>query len=150
MKSEAKSLIYSNPKQSGSAPVKVSFALDGGVFTARFTVTSPSIFGKTELAPKEFPFDFDVVEVFVTGSEENKPKYFEFECTPYNQGLQVNVIEPRREFYFGVKNGYEHGATLTATGWEAEMHIPLQTIDWSRDLTHFHLPLLYVAMLTRP
>ena len=92
MKLEAKPLIYSSPanpnaKRAEPAPVQVSFALESGVFTARFTVTSPSIFGKKELGAREFPFDFDAAEVFVTGFEGDKPKYFEFEVTPYNQGF---------------------------------------------------------------
>lgn len=121
-------LAFSNPRSSEAPPAQVSFEVESQLLIARFQVSAKSIFGKKDLGPKEYPYDFDVVEVFVTNSSDAKPKYFEFEVTPYNQGLQVNVIDPRQEFYFGVKDGFEHRAAINVEGWEAELRIPLQTI----------------------
>jgi hypothetical protein len=50
--------------------------------------------------------------------------------SPYNQSLQVNVVEPRQQYQFGVKHGFTHQATIVAGGWEAEMKIPLASLGW--------------------
>ena len=110
-------------------PVHVEFLIDGNLLIAKFNVVCSTLYAKKELARTEHPYDFDVVELFVTASDNpSTAPYYEFEVSPYNQSLQVNVIEPRREFYFGVKNGFEHSARLTPEGWAAEMRIPLENI----------------------
>lgn len=113
----------------GTPPVHVEFILNDRFLIAKFDVVCSTIYAKKELARTEYPYEFDVVELFVSTSESpSTAPYYEFEVSPFNQSLQVNVIEPRREFYFGVKNGFEHSASLTPQGWTAEMWIPLHTI----------------------
>lgn len=130
VKSTSRPLQFCKPSPpQGRPPVHVEFAIDGKLLIAKFEVTCSSIYAKKELARNEHPYEFDVVELFVTASDNPATApYYEFEVSPFNQSLQVNVIEPRREFYFGVKNGFEHSARLTPGGWVAEMRIPLQNI----------------------
>jgi hypothetical protein len=125
-------LLFSNPRQSGAvpAPVSVAFIRDGDALIARFWVKTSRIAAKPQLEHGEYPYEHDVVELFVRNSRSPAPGYFEFEVSPYNQSLQVNVIEPRQEYYFGVKNGFSHSATQTPDGWQAEMKIPLASIGW--------------------
>ena len=129
---QARPLQFCKPKpRSSPSPVQVELALEGKLLVANFDVVCAHIFAKKELARNEHPYEFDVVELFVTSS--NSPAsdpYYEFEVSPYNQALQVNVIEPRREFYFGVKNGFQHSARITPRGWQAEMRIPLETLGY--------------------
>jgi hypothetical protein len=134
MKAASQPLRFSNPAAIGgrqSAPVHVAFSLERDVLIARFHVETAAIHARTELPRNQYPYDFDVVELFVTNAITAKPSYYEFEVSPYNQALQVNVIDPRQEYYFGVKNGFQHAATVTATGWDAEMRIPLRSLGWT-------------------
>jgi len=126
-------LVYSNPNQGHAtfAPVTVTLARDGDALVAHFKVTAATIVAKRQLAHDEYPYDFDVVELFVRNAKSGQPGYFEFEVSPYDQSLQVNVIEPRQQYCFGIKDGFTHTATITATGWEAQLRIPLATIGWS-------------------
>lgn len=130
MKTENLPLAFSNPKQTSSPPVTVQLSIQGELLIASFKVMTTEIFAKKELGPTNYPYEFDVVELFVTCSDAVKPPYFEFEVSPYNQSLQVNVIEPRQEYYFGVKNGFKHSASEVPGGWSAEMRIPLMNIGW--------------------
>ena len=125
-------LAYANPQQANSAiaPVTVTLARDGDALVAHFKVTAATIVAKRQLAHDEYPYDFDVVELFVRNAKSGQPGYFEFEVSPYDQSLQVNVIEPRQQYCFGIKDGFAHTATITSTGWEAQLRIPLTSIGW--------------------
>ena len=125
-------LGYSNPKQSAStpAPVTVSLVRRDDTLVATFKITTRSIVAKPQLAHNEYPYQYDVVEIFVRNAKSESPGYYEFEVSPYNQGLQVNIVKPRQEYYFGVQNGYTHSANMVAGGWEAEMRIPLASLGW--------------------
>ena len=132
MKADDKPLEFSNPPGKAPGLVRVSFAIESEQLVVHFKVETKAIHAKPELARKEYPYDFDVVEVFVTNSTADKPRYYEFEVSPYDQALQVNVIDPRQEYYFGVKNGFAHAARVTPRGWEADMRIPLASLGWQR------------------
>jgi len=125
-------LKFSNPRQDpgAAAPVTVAFEIDGDSLLAHFKVTAADISAKPQLAHDEYPYDFDVVELFVRNAQSGSPAYYEFEVSPYNQALQVNVVEPRQQYHFGVKNGFTHRATIVTGGWEAEMQIPLASLGW--------------------
>src|ERR1700727_3244170 len=79
-------------------PVQVKASLAGDTLTASYSVTAPLNAAKV-LGPKQYPYMFDVVELFVTFSETGFP-YFEFEVSPYNQTFQVKIpggAQPRQE-----------------------------------------------------
>jgi len=108
----------------------VTFAIEGDSLLVHFKVTAADIFAKPQLARDEYPYDFDVVELFVCNAKSGDPTYYEFEVSPYDQALQVNVVKPRQQYHFGVQNGFTHHAAIVAGGWEAEMKIPLASLGW--------------------
>jgi len=112
-------------------PVQVQAALADGVLTARFSVSSPSLNAKKVLAAGEYPYQFDVVELFITFSDSGFP-YFEFEVSPHNQTFQVR-IESRKEHHEGVDLGLTSTAAISQRGWTAELKIPLKTLGWDGD-----------------
>jgi len=59
-------------------PVQVRTSLADGALIASFSVASPTMNAKKTLTPGEHPYQFDVVELFVTFSDTEFP-YFEFE-----------------------------------------------------------------------
>jgi len=112
-------------------PVQVKASLADDTLTVSYSVTAPLNAVKV-LGPKQYPYMFDVVELFVTFSDTGFP-YFEFEVSPFNQTLQVNIVSRtrRRE---GVDLGLVSSATIVPHGWTAELKIPLKTLDWDGDI----------------
>ena len=112
-------------------PVQATASLAGDTLTVSFLVTSPSLNARKVLGPKQYPYMFDVVELFVTFSETGFP-YFEFEVSPYNQTFQVRIAS-RTRHQEGVDLGLTSAATLRPGGWSAEMKIPLTALGWDGD-----------------
>lgn len=112
-------------------PVQVHTSLADDALTVRFAVASPSINAKKRLAPNERPYEFDVVEVFVTFSDNGFP-YFEFEVSPYNQTFQVRIVS-RREHHEGVELGLTSTAEISRSGWTAQLNVPLKPLGWDGD-----------------
>ena len=113
------------------SPVRANASLADGTLTARFSVSSPSLNAKKELGPKEYPYNFDVVELFVTFSDSGFP-YYEFEVSPYNQTFQVRIVSAK-EHHEGVDLGLTSTANVVAGGWNAELKIPLKPLGWDGD-----------------
>ena len=107
-------LGFANPPQNPSSPVPVTvtFAREGDSLIVHFKVTTAAIFAKPQLARDQYPYEFDVVELFVRNAKSNDPTYYEFELSPYDQALQVNVLKPRQEYHFGVQKGFTHKAVI--------------------------------------
>jgi hypothetical protein len=112
-------------------PVQAHTSLADDALTVRFTVASPSINAKKLLAPNEHPYEFDVVEVFVTFSDSGFP-YFEYEVSPYNQTFQVRIVS-RREHHEGVDLGLTSTVEISRSGWTAQLTIPLKPLGWDGD-----------------
>jgi hypothetical protein len=112
-------------------PVQATAAVAGDVLTARFSVSTPSLNGKRVLGPKEYPYNFDVVELFVTFSPTGFP-YYEFEVSPYNQTFQVRIASPK-EHQEGVDLGLMSAAAISPDRWSAELKIPLKPLGWDGD-----------------
>jgi hypothetical protein len=112
-------------------PVQATMAVADNALVARFSVATPSLYAKKTLGPGQFPYMFDVVEVFVTFSETGFP-YYEFEVSPYNQTFQVRIISSK-EHHEGVDLGLVSAATIAPTGWTAELKIPLMPLGWDGD-----------------
>jgi hypothetical protein len=72
-------------------PVQVKVSLADDILMASYSVSAPSLNARKILGPKEYPYMFDVVELFLTFSETGFP-YFEFEVSPYNQTFQVRIV----------------------------------------------------------
>jgi hypothetical protein len=114
-------------------PVEAGITVVDGSLVAKFSVTTPRLNAKTTLGPGQFPYMFDVVEVFVTLSDTGFP-YYEFEVSPHNQTLQVR-IESRARHQEGVDLGLVSTAAITPSGWTAEMKIPLRPLGLQDDVT---------------
>jgi hypothetical protein len=112
-------------------PVQVKAALADDTLTVSYSVTAPLNAVKV-LGPKQYPYMFDVVELFVTFSETGFP-YFEFDVSPFNQTLQVNIVS-RTRHREGVDLGLVSSATILTHGWTAELKIPLKPLDWDGDV----------------
>jgi hypothetical protein len=113
-------------------PVQVAVSVADDRLIARFSMTAPSLYARKTLGAKQYPYMFDVVEVFVTFSETGFP-YYEFEVSPYNQTFQVKIVS-RTEHHEGVDLGLVSDATILATGWTAELKIPLKPLGWDGDV----------------
>jgi hypothetical protein len=112
-------------------PVQVQASLGGDALAVRFSVSAPSLNAKKVLGPKEYPYQFDVVELFVTFSDSGFP-YFEFEVSPYNQTFQVRIVSAK-EHHEGIGLGLASTATIVTGGWRAELKIPLKPLGWDGD-----------------
>lgn len=112
-------------------PVEARASLTGDILTASFSVSSPALNARKALGPRQYPYMFDVVELFATFSETGFP-YYEFEVSPYNQTLQVRIVS-RTRHQEGVDLGMTSTATLRTRGWSAELKIPLKSLGWDGD-----------------
>jgi len=113
-------------------PVQVRTSLAGDTLTASYSVSAPSLNAKKILGPQQFPYMFDVVELFVTFSETGFP-YYEFEVSPFNQTFQVRIISHTQPFQEGIDLGLVSSAKILPGGWTAELKIPLKPLGWDGD-----------------
>jgi hypothetical protein len=110
-------------------PVQVKASLAGGIMTTTYSVTAPSLNATKVFGPGQYPYMFDVVELFVTFSETGYP-YFEFEVSPYNQNFQVRILT-HTQHQEGVDLGLVSTATIRpVSGWDAELKTPLNPLGW--------------------
>jgi hypothetical protein len=112
-------------------PVQVQATLADDALVVRFSVSTPSLNANKVLGPGEYPYQFDVVETFVSFSDDGFP-YFEFEVSPYNQTFQVRIVSAK-EHQEGVDLGLTSTATIVAGGWKAELNLPLKSLGWDGD-----------------
>jgi hypothetical protein len=113
-------------------PVQVRPSLAGDTLTASYSVSAPSLNAKKILGPQQFPYMFDVVELFVTFSETGFP-YYEFEVSPFNQTFQVRIISHAQPFQEGIDLGLVSAAKIVPGSWTAELKIPLKPLGWDGD-----------------
>lgn len=115
-------------------PVDVQFQLKDNLLIADFEVRTPTINAKEKLGPNEYPYQGDVVELFVSvaGRADGLP-YFEFQVSPYGNTMQVRVDDLKKPFINNLNMGLEHQAIRTASGWKAQMIIPLNNLGWDGD-----------------
>jgi hypothetical protein len=111
-------------------PVQVKASLADDTLTVSYSVTAP-LNARKVLGPKQYPYMFDVVELFVTFSDTGFP-YFEFDVSPFNQTLQVRIVS-RTRHQEGVDLGLVSSATNLQHGWTAELKIPLKLLGWDGD-----------------
>lgn len=109
-------------------PVQVKASLADDTLTVSYSVTAPLNATKV-LGPQQYPYMFDVVELFVTFSETGFP-YFEFEVSPLNEIWQVKIVSRTRPHQEGVDLGLVSSATLLPHGWIAELKVPLKPLGW--------------------
>jgi hypothetical protein len=113
-------------------PVQAKASLADDILAVSYSVTAPSLNAIKTLGPRQYPYMFDVVELFVTFSETGFP-YFEFEVSPYNQTFQVKIVSLTEPFQEGLDLGLVSEATLRPGGWTADLKIPLKALGWDGD-----------------
>jgi len=113
-------------------PVHARASLADDTLTVGYSVSAPSLNAKKSLGPQQFPYMFDVVELFVTFSETGFP-YYEFEVSPFNQTFQVKIISHSQPFQEGIDLGLVSAAKVLPGGWSAELKIPLKPLGWDGD-----------------
>jgi hypothetical protein len=114
-------------------PVRAGVSLADDTLIASYSVSAPSLNARKNLGPRQHPYMFDVVELFVTFSETGFP-YYEFEVSPYNQTFQVKIVSHTQPFQEGVDLGLSSAATILPGGWTAELKIPIKPLGWDGDL----------------
>ena len=119
-------------KSALNKPVQVQASLADDTLTVSYTVTAPALNARKVLGPQQFPYMFDVVELFVTFSDTGFP-YFEFEVSPFNQTFQVRIPGQGQPFQEGVGLGLMSTAALRPGGWNAELKVPLKPLGWDGD-----------------
>ena len=112
-------------------PVQVKVSLADDTLTASYSVSAPSLNARKILGPQKYPYDFDVVELFVTFSDTGFP-YFEFEVSPFNQTFQIRIVS-HAQHQEGVDLGLVSSATIRPGGWVAELKIPFKPLGWDGD-----------------
>ena len=127
--------LVSPQKSELSEPVKIQIALENSILHARFEVKTSEINGKEHLGKDEYPYQFDVVELFVSvvGLEGGRVPYYEFEVSPYNEDFQVRIIDLKKTFQEGLQLGLQHYVERTKDGWIADLWIPLENLNWNYD-----------------
>lgn len=132
------SLELVNPTSSSlKKPVQVHYELVNETLNIHFKVTSPVLHKKDVYDADDYPFQFDVAEIFITTEDTSAKKfsYYEFEVTPLGQvyDLRLDVIDGKRK-------GVDIEPILTAArfsdkDWSASFSLPLSRIGWNGDPT---------------
>jgi len=116
--------------------VTVDFSLtEDGKLRVFFKVSSKSIFAKKILDTNEYPYQFDVVEVFISTNKDHAQHlpYFEIELSPYDQVFQVRVDDLKKPFKNGIDLDLEHHTEVSDNGWSGTLLIPLKKLNWDGD-----------------
>lgn len=132
------SLHLVNPETSSlKKPVQVHYELVNDTLNIHFRVSSPVLHNKDIYEAGDYPFKFDVAEVFITTEDTSAKKfsYYEFELTPLGQvyDLRLDVVD-------GTRKGVDIEPILTAArfsdkDWSASFSLPLSRIGWDGDPT---------------
>lgn len=118
-----------------SQPIKVEYAIVNDTLHVSFQVNSPVLHKKDVYDSNDYPFQYDVAEVFIT-VDDPKAKtfsYYEFEVTPLGQiyDLRLDVVNGKRT---GVDiDPVVTQARASAKEWSATFEIPLARIGWNGD-----------------
>lgn len=127
-----------NPaKTSFVNPVQTHWQLDQNILRVHFEVNAPVLHKKDVYGPNDYPFQYDVVEVFIAVNDpkEHKITYYEYEITPLNQvyNLRLDVVEGKRISTDLPK--IDARAKVEGPRWSATLNIPLDSIGWNGDVS---------------
>lgn len=115
-------------------PVTVQWNLDGKNLIVHFDVDAPVVHQKKTFGPKDYPFQFDVVEIFVAVNDpkEKDFSYFEFELTPNKQTYDVRIdfINGKKQPAVEIQKNVEVGVSVSPKNWSGSFIIPLNELGW--------------------
>lgn len=126
-----------NPEKSTlEKPVSARWALYQNKLRVDFDIQSPVLYKKDVYGIGDYPYMFDVVEVFIAVNDpkENQTTYYEYEITPLSQvyNLRLDVIGGKRQATDLPK--IDAFAKVEDSHWTATFNIPLDQIGWNGDL----------------
>ncbi len=119
-------------------PVQVNYSLDKHDLLVEFQVNAPVLFKKDIYATGDFPYEFDVTEVFLTFDDvvnTSKFSYFEYEITPLGQTYHLRLDVENGQRRATELPSIEATARSTATSWATSMRIPLESFQQPVDLS---------------
>lgn len=133
---ESINLNLVHPKNSAfEHPVQVRYELADHHLNVWFEVQAPVLHKKEVYESGDYPFEFDVAEVFITTEDTRSSKfsYYEFEVTPLGQ-----VYDLRLDVTNGKRVGVDIAPVITEAqfsdkNWSARFSIPLERIGWNGD-----------------
>ncbi len=118
-----------------TAAPELTMTIEDKTLVAHFRIQmDPSLINAHPLLPGEYPYQFDVGEIFISPfGPRNIYPYYEFEIGPYDDAFQVKISlkNGKKIFTNGVEMGLEHEAQITPDGWEGTLRIPLDKLGWS-------------------
>lgn len=114
-------------------PVQTQIELNGNFLKVSFDVKSEEINAKPVFKSGEYPFQFDVVELFLSVGKKTYP-YYEFQVSPFDQTFVVK-IPAIKKFVNNFKVDWTHSAQLTPHGWSAVVTIDLFKLGWDGDIS---------------
>lgn len=121
-------------------PVTVQWSIDDKNLLVHFDVDQPVLHEKKTFGPKDYPFQYDVVEVFfaVNDPKDKDYKYFEVELTPNKQVFNVRFIvkDGKLSREEGVDLGEEITTNVTKKNWSGSFIIPLDKLGWTGNAAH--------------
>jgi len=124
-------LVYPASSELAS-PVDVQFELNGDNLIALFNVRTATINAKPVLGPKEYPFQADVVELFLSVVDGAEPfPYYELELSPYENTYEVRIDSLKKPFVDNIKMGLRYEVKRSQSGWQARLEIPLKNLGWN-------------------
>lgn len=131
--------LVSPAKSKYKKPVTVDWTLNGNDLLVDFKVNLPVLNANADKS-KGFPYQFDVVEVFVRVDDPKAKEfsYYEFEVTPHAQIFNVRVdvnSKGEKKFINGVDVGsYAEGSVAKdKKSWSGSFRIPLDRLGWKGD-----------------
>jgi hypothetical protein len=135
--SQPKSLSLVYPEQQIlMGPHQVTIELDRDILIATFKVTTDpqKINAKVHLGPHEYPYQFDVVEIFISVNKFDLDDlhYYEFELSPYNENFQVLVESKnsKKKFTDHINMNIQTFTKIVEDGWIGQIKIPLKNLKW--------------------
>lgn len=130
-------LTLVNPLPNKKDPVTVQWNLDEKNLLVHFDVDQPVEHQKKVFGPKDYPFQYDVVEIFfaVNDPKDKNYQYFELELTPNKQifNVRFTVKDGKLTREEGVDLGAETTSNVTSKNWSGSFIIPLESLGWAGD-----------------
>lgn len=120
-------------------PVNVQWNLDEKHLIVNFDVDSSVLNEKKVFGANDYPFKYDVVEIFLAVNDpaDKEFAYYEFELTPNKQTFDVKInvaSDGKKKFEEGINVGVEVATNVTKKNWSGSFSIPLENLGWKGDV----------------
>lgn len=134
------------PQKTTADRPTVTFNLNGDTLITTFEVISKQINANPTLKVDEYPFMFDVAELFLSVDNPVLEKsdhypYYEFEISPYGNSFEVLIPGHGKRNINNIQIGAKYEAHIEKFmdnkknmlfKWTAKIEIPLEKLKWNR------------------